>query len=209
MTEGDRPSLPSKLLDRLRADPLRAPEALALAASEVHAPSAAAWVAEQRSRYAREDAELAKAAKRSHAAYARFGGAAMGVGGFLTVLPDLATLAWIQSRMVFYIAAAHGYDPADPMRPAELLVLQDLYDNPIAARKALDGAGQSVASAFIDKRGRTDDAITARLAKMVGKAGGKRVAGRMVPGFAILFNAATNERDTRALADRTIRFYGG
>jgi hypothetical protein len=30
-----------------------------------------------------------------------------------------------------------------------------------------------------------------------------------VPFFAIAYNAVSNERDTRALADRAIRFYGG
>jgi hypothetical protein len=205
----ERPSLPTSLLDRLRADPLRAPETIALAAAERHGPAAREWEATQRARYVRDSEELARAAKRSHASYARFGGAAMGVGGFVTVLPDLASLAWIQSRMVFFIAAAYGFDPTDPMRPAELLVLQELYDTPAAAREGLDGAGQSLASAMIDRRTNADDAMIARLTKMVGKAGAKRVAGRLIPGFAVLFNAVTNERDTRALADRAIRFYGG
>jgi hypothetical protein len=33
--------------------------------------------------------------------------------------------------------------------------------------------------------------------------------GRLVPGFEIAFNAIGYERDTRALADRAIAFYGG
>jgi hypothetical protein len=51
--------------------------------------------------------------------------------------------------------------------------------------------------------------MIARLAVMVGKSSAKRLAGRLVPGFAIAFNAVTNERDTRRLADRAMRFYGG
>ena len=66
-------------------------------------------------------------AKRRHASLARLEGAATGVGGFLTVVPDIVLLAWIQSRLVFFVAAAYGFDPRDPMRPAELLVLRDLY----------------------------------------------------------------------------------
>lgn len=209
MADDQRPSVPASLLERLREDPLRAPETLALAAAERHGPAAAEWAESQRARYARSGEDLARAAKRSHASYARFGGAAMGVGGFLTVLPDLASLAWIQSRMVFFVATAYGFDPLDPMRPAELLVLQELYATPAEAREALDGAGRSVASAMLDARTSSDDAMVARLTKMVGKAGAKRVAGRLIPGFAILFNAASNERDTRALADRAIAFYGG
>ncbi len=44
---------------------------------------------------------------------------------------------------------------------------------------------------------------------MVGKSSGKKFAGRMIPGFAIAFNAVANRRDTNALAKRAIKFYGG
>jgi hypothetical protein len=201
--------LPGSLWDRLRADPVRAPEHLALAASERHAPAAAAWVAEKRGMYAHEGADLAQMAKRRHAGLARFGGAAGGVGGVLTMIPDLAALAWIQSRLVFFIAAAYGYDPHDPMRPAELLVLQGLYPDPKSAREALDGLGKTMAEAYIGSRMQRDETLANRLLKMVGKRAARRVAGRLVPFFAIAYNAVANERETRALADRAIRFYGG
>jgi len=209
MTIDEPPAPPESLLARLRADPVRAPEHLALAAAERHGPAAAEWRAEQGGE---DPAQLAKRAKRSHARMARIGGAATGVGGWLTVLPDLAAVGWIQSRMTFFIAAAHGYDPRDPMRPAELLVLWELYDDPLQAREALDGAGRSVASAAA-KRAVTpsgdDQALLGRLARAAAARGGRHMAGRLIPGAAILFNAVGNERATRALADRAIRFYGG
>jgi len=201
--------LPPSLWDRLRTDPARAPEYIALAAAERHAPAAAAWVEERRRMYAHTPAQLAQMAKRRHAALARFGGAATGIGGIVTALPDLATAAWIQSRMVFFIAAAYGYDPFDPMRPAELLVIRDLYPDPQSARRALDGAGTTVARAYIGSRAQRDEALAARLARFVGRRVTRRFAGRLVPFAAIAFNAIGNERETRALADRTIRFYGG
>jgi hypothetical protein len=201
--------LPEGLWDRLRSDPVRAPEHLALAAAQRHGPAAAAWVAERSGRYAADGRELALMAKRRHATLARFEGAATGIGGFLTVVPDLAALAWIQSRLVFFVAAAYGYDPLDPMRPAELLVLRDLYSDAATARRALDGAGKTVAEAFVGSKLQREEAMIARLAMMVGKGGAKRLAGRLVPGFAIAFNAVTNERDTRKLADRAMTFYGG
>ena len=68
-------------------------------------------------------------AKRRHATLARFEGAATGVGGVITLVPDMVGLAWIQTRLVFFVAAAYGFDPRDPMRPAELLVLMELYDD--------------------------------------------------------------------------------
>jgi hypothetical protein len=66
-----------------------------------------------------------------------------------------------------------------------------------------------MAEAYIGSRLQRDEALAARLLKMVGKRGGRRVAGRLIPFFAIAFNAVANERDTRALADRAIKFYGG
>jgi EcsC protein family len=203
--------VPESLWERLRADPLRAPEHIALAASEQHAPAAAAWVAEKRTRLTVSNDELARMAKRRHATLARFGGAATGLGGLLTVVPDAVLLAWVQSRLVFFMAAAYGYDPHDPMRPAELLVLRDLYPDPHTARQALDGIGKTVAEAYVGskiERGR-EAAMLSRLLQFVGKRAANRAAARLIPGIAIAFNAVANERDTRALADRAMRFYGG
>ena len=204
-------ALPDSLWDRLRADPARAPEYLALAAAERHGPAAAKWVQERRAMYAVSPRELALMAKRRHAGLARFSGAATGVGGFITVIPDLAAAAWVQSRLVFFVAASYGFDPLDPMRPAEQLVLQGLYPDPPAARRALDGAGTHVAQAMVTSKlgGSEEQALAARLARMVGRHAVRRMAGRLIPGFAIAFNAIGNERDTRALGDRAIAFYGG
>jgi hypothetical protein len=201
--------IPSALFERMRADPVRAPEHIALAAAERHAPAAAEWAREKRTRFSHDGRELAEMAKRRHAMLARFEGAATGVGGILTVLPDLAGLAWIQTRLIFFVAAAYGYDPHDPMRPAELLVITHLYDDVHEARDALDGIGRTMAEAYAASRIQRDEALMMRLAKMVGKSSARRFAGRFVPGFAVAFNAIANERDTRALADRAIKFYGG
>jgi hypothetical protein len=201
--------IPRTLWERIRSDPVRAPEYIALAAADMHAPAAAAWAKEKRGRFHVSGHDLAEMAKRKHATLARFEGAATGVGGFITFVPDLVGLAWIQSRLVFFVAAAYGYDPYDPMRPAELLVLRDLYPDPATARQALDGIGTTVAAAYAGSRLQREEAIVSRLAYMVGRRTLRRVAGRMIPGFAIAFNAVANERDTRKLADRTIRFYGG
>jgi hypothetical protein len=201
--------LPQRLWERLREDPARAPEHLALAAAEWHAPVAERWVAEKRAMYKVEPRDLALMAKKRHASLARIGGAATGVGGFVTVIPDLAAAAWIQSRLVFFVAAAYGYDPHDPMRPAELLVLRDLYPDPKAARDALDGLGTTVGEAYIRNRMDRDEALARRLAMFVGKRAVRRLGARLIPGLAIAVNAIGNERETRALADKAIRFYGG
>ena len=201
--------MPKGLWERVRADPVRAPEHIALAAARTFAPQAQRWASDKRSRFAVEPSELARMAKKRHATMARFEGAATGVGGILTMVPDLVALAWIQSRLVFYIAAAYGYDPSDPMRPAELLVLHDFYPDPQTARKALDGIGATVVQAYVGSKLQRDEALALRLAKMVGVRSARKLAGRLIPGVAVAFNAIGNERRTRALADAAIRFYGG
>jgi hypothetical protein len=188
---------------------VRAPEHIALAASRTFAPQAAAWAAEKRANYRVSPAELAKMAKKRHATLARFEGAATGVGGVVTMVPDLVALAWIQSRLVFYVAAAYGYDPHDPMRPAEALVLFDFYKDPQTARRALDGIGATVVEAYIGSKLQREEALALRLAKLLGIRSARKLAGRLIPGVAIVFNSVGNERRTRALADKAIRFYGG
>lgn len=208
-TDEHRPHLPDGLLASLRADPVRAPEHLALAAADRHGPAAARWIAEHGGR--RDARKLARDVKRSHARYARFSGAATGIGGFYTVVPDLALLLWIQSRMVFHVAAAFDFDPRDRMRPAELMVLWDLYPDPEAARIALDGASGPAAVAIARSkldRG-TDEKVTERLMRAAARQGARRLGGKLIPGFAVFVNSIGNERSTRALADDAIAFYGG
>ena len=157
--------LPPGLWDRLRLDPVRSPEHIALAALADVRAAGRGWAAEKRTHYRVSPAELAKMAKKRHATLARFEGAATGIGGIVTMVPDLVALAWIQSRLVFYIAAAYGYDPHDPMRPAEALVLFDFYKDPETARRALDGIGSTVVEAYVGSKLQRDEALALRLAK--------------------------------------------
>jgi hypothetical protein len=211
LAEVDEPTEgpPASLWERLRADPLRAPEHVALAASELHAPAAADWADRRRRVYGTDPKTLAQMARRRHATLASVEGAATGVGGFITLVPDLVGLAWIQSRLVFFIAAAYGFDPRDPMRPAELLVLNGLYNTPGEARAALDGIGATLVESYVGSKLTRDETLAYKLAKSVGKSSTKKFAGRLIPGFAIAFNSVANRRDTNALAKRAIAFYGG
>jgi EcsC protein family len=209
MDDASARELPPGLWDRLRLDPVRAPEHIALAAAQTFAPQAERWAADKRANFRVAPAELAKMAKKRHATLARFEGAATGIGGIVTMAPDIVALAWIQSRLIFYVAAAYGYDPHDPMRPAEALVLFEFYPDPVTARRALDGIGPTVAQAYVGSRLQREEALVMRLAKIVGIRSARKLAGRLIPGIAILFNSVGNERRTRALADRAIRFYGG
>jgi hypothetical protein len=208
--ESDEPAAapPERLLARLRADPLRAPEHIALAASEQHAPAAARWAGRRRHVYGTNPRQLGEMARRRHATLASVEGAATGVGGFITLVPDLVGLAWIQSRLVFFVAAAYGYDPHDRMRPAELLVINGLYPDVASARAALDGVGTTIAETYVGSKLTRDEALVKRLLLFVGKSTAMK-AGRLIPGFAIFFNSVSNRRDTNRVARRAIKFYGG
>jgi hypothetical protein len=100
----DRP--PKRVWDRLIAEPDRAPEYIALAAAERFGPQAREWVRVAGPGHSSE--ELAQIAFKKHVRMARLEGGALGIGGVITAAPDLVALLWIQSRMVFYIAAAYG-----------------------------------------------------------------------------------------------------
>src|SRR5690349_2414633 len=97
--------VPRELFARVRADPARAPEHIALAAADLHAPAAAAWAAKHHARGVTDRRSLGLVAKRRHVRLARLEGAATGLGGWTTTAADLVALAWIQSRMVFFVAA--------------------------------------------------------------------------------------------------------
>ncbi|MCA1699023.1 MAG: EcsC family protein, partial [Actinobacteria bacterium] len=87
---------PASLLERLRAEPDRAPEIVALAAGERFAGPARRFADRLRALGHPPD-EIARQAVRRHARMARAEGAVVGAGGALTVVPDLVALAWLQS----------------------------------------------------------------------------------------------------------------
>jgi hypothetical protein len=201
--------IPRRLWDQLRADPARAPEQIALAAAEVHGPAAARWLAERDARRPRPPETHARDAVRRHAHLARATGAATGLGGWTTMALDLAGVAWIQSRMVFFVAAAYGWDPRDPMRPAELLVLQGVYADPYEAREALDGTGKPIAAAYAGNLSGGSEPLAGRLVRLVGGHATQRLGGKVIPGFASIVGSISNARDTKDLGRRAIEFYGG
>jgi uncharacterized protein (DUF697 family) len=200
---------PGSLWDRLRAQPDRAPELIALVAAEKFGPQAEHWVRIAGPGHTPE--KLARIAYRKHVRLARLEGGALGVGGALTAAPDLVALLWIQSRMVFYVAAAYGYDPRHPMRPAELLALQELYPTAAEARAALDGLGKHMAQAMAERAlsSRRDGALHMKVAKYIAKRMAKRWAGRLIPLIGAPIGAVQNAGATKALGRRALAYYGG
>ena len=200
---------PKRVWDRILAEPDRAPEYIALAAAERFGPQAKEWVRIAGPGHTR--AELARVAMKKHVRLARLEGGALGIGGAITAAPDLVALLWLQSRMVWYIAAAYGYDPNHPMRPAEYLALQGLYDTPAHAREALDGVGKRLAQAMAEKAltGRRPEMLHMRLAKYVIRRIARRYAGRLIPFIGAPIGAMQNGNVTGLLGRRALAYYGG
>jgi hypothetical protein len=200
--------LPRAVWDRLRERPGRVPEVIALAAADTFAPQAEHWVEVAGAGHTPKS--LAKTAYRKHVRLARLEGMTLGIGGAVTAGLDLSALAWIQARMVFYIAAAYGYEPRHPMRPAELLALWEIYPTPKEAREALDGLGKPLVQAMAESqlKGR-DKAITETLVRFVGRRVARRAAGRMLPVISAPIAAIQNGGATKDLGRRALAFYGG
>ena len=198
---------PKRVWDRILAEPDRAPEYIALAAAERFGPQAAEWVRVAGAGHT--PAELARIAFKKHVRMARLEGGALGIGGAITVAPDLVALLWIQSRMVFYIAAAYGYDPEHPMRPAEYLALQGLYDTPAQARQALDGVGKHMAQAMAERAlsGRRTETLHLRAAKYIAKRLARRYAGRFIPLIGAPLGALQNGGVTKQLGEAALSYY--
>ena len=189
------------------AQPERAPELIALSAADRFGPQAAEWVRIAGPGHTPE--RLAKVAYRKHVRIARIEGGALGIGGVFTAAPDMVALLWIQSRMIFYIAAAHGYDPHHPMRPAELLALQGVYETPAEARAALDGMGKLMAQAMVEKalEGRSTEGLQIRLAKYLAKRVARRYAGRWIPFIGAPLGALQNAGATKDVGKLAMSFY--
>jgi len=200
---------PKRVWDRILAEPDRAPEYIALAAAERFGPQAEEWV--RIAGPGHTQAELARIALKKHVRLARLEGGALGIGGIITAAPDLVALLWLQSRLVWYIAAAYGFDPNHPMRPAEYLALQGLYDTPADAREALDGVGKRLAFAIAEKTltGRRPEMLHMRLAKYVTKRIARRYAGRLIPFIGAPIGAMQNGNATSRLGRQAIEYYGG
>ena len=198
---------PKRLWNRMLAEPDRAPEYIALAAAERFGPQAEEWVRIAGPGHTPE--QLARVAFKKHVRLARLEGGALGVGGVVTLAPDMVALLWIQSRMVFYIAAAYGYDPRHPMRPAEYLALQGLYDTPAEAREALDGIGQADGPG--DGRARAQLPQDRRAPPQAGEVPARRLfrryADKLIPLIGAPIGAVQNGSVTKQLGQRALQYY--
>jgi hypothetical protein len=199
--------LPGGLWARMRADPLHAPEHLALSAVERLGPEARDAVADLR-RSGTSDDRLARSVRRRFTRQARYSGAAAGIFGLPGAVVDLGVLAWTQARMALHIAAVYGKDPTDRERAAELLVLQNVHPFVAAADTALDvAAGRAMPSQLLDHATWSNVELAKSLANMVTQHAARRSLVKVVPLLAVPLGAMVNAGATKRLADRAIELY--
>lgn len=209
--------LPEGLWKQLRQDPTHAPQHLALAAVDRWGQQARDYSDRVRREHpGATNGELAEMVRTRHAMLARMEGASAGVpasvwpvvGAAAVLLPDVGSLAWIQSRMVVHIAAVYGHDTTDRETAAELLVLQGIYNTTEAANRALTEASKRVATRVVNKyiKGATL-VLLKQLFRYVGIKFTRTGLLKAVPFVAVPLGAGVNEVSTRSLGKRAIKYY--
>jgi hypothetical protein len=68
--------------------------------------------------------QLALRANREAIRTAAFGGALIGSSFYVGIIPATAMIYFDQLVTILRVAAIYGHDPADPLRAAEILVIQ-------------------------------------------------------------------------------------
>ncbi|BFU47852.1 hypothetical protein [Krasilnikovia sp. MM14-A1004] len=133
------------------------------------------------------------------------------VAGSRTPVALLAANAVTHAELALHIAAAHGLDPTDPARAADLLVLTQVHESRDAAEQALVAARQPAH----ERGGAESDRLRGlwRAGRMAGLQAGAwallRTANRYFPGTSLLAAALTGRSSARNMASKATLFYRG
>lgn len=203
--------VPPGLLRRALADPVHAPELLALRAVSQLADRAQSDVRLLRERNPHAtDRQLAVYFKLKYSRAARWEGAGTGMAGLAGLPADLVLLAWVQNKLVLSIAAVYGHDMSDHTdRAADLLMIQGVHNSRDAARRALVDLVQEASTRLIKRYLRKDVLVLVKqMFRVVGiKFTRKAVLEKAVPLVSAPISAGVNEVSTRLLANQAIKFY--
>ena len=202
------------VLRRLAAQPVYAPELLALAAVQSLGPAAKSWADEVRSTYPDvTTAGLVRLATGRYDRMAKAGGALASLAGVAGPVLEGATLAWTQAGLLLHLAAAHDQDPTHPDRAAELLAFTGVHPDLTSARNAV---GRAVDATGPDTEP-TDDPVrdvaeagrrlAVPLAWQTGAWATLRLLTRRLPGAGPLLAGIACADVNRRLASRAIAHY--
>ncbi len=141
--ERDEKSPPAAMWRALRLDPRHAAEVSVLYALPLLIPHVEHWRRSNVDRHPTETSDkMARRVVRRSTSVARRGGLITGSTFYVGLLPAMAMIYVEQLTAVLRIAAVFGRDPAEPVRAAEILVIQGRYPTVAQAALALQGAGR-------------------------------------------------------------------
>ncbi|MDY7090573.1 MAG: hypothetical protein SYR96_36465 [Actinomycetota bacterium] len=191
---------------RLIADPLRTPEILALAAVSTIGPRAREWASDISSTYpAATSAGLARLATRQFTRFGALAGVFGALAGSYASIALVSTRTLTDAELILHLAAAHGFDPTDPRRAVDLLVITQVHETVADAEQAL--------AATLNEEPATSglgDAALRLGRGFVQRSGGwtvLRAINRYYPGVSLLGAVLTSAADTQATAARAARYY--
>lgn len=191
---------------RLIADPGHSPELLALAAVQTLGPQAQEWAVRMREAYPNASPDgIARLASQQFVRFGTVSSVFAAVAGSYAPLTLLGAAGLAHAELSLHVAAAYGWDPADPARAVDLLLLTRVHPTREDAEAALAAAREHSP----DSAGLTDAAW--RLGRMVAvHAGGwtvLRVINRFLPGASLLTAVLTSRAAARTVAARANLFY--
>jgi hypothetical protein len=210
------------LVRGLRHDPHHAPELVLLHTVPQLSPQVRRWHASLLRRHPQTDVDkLAAKLIRRATAQARWDGGVTGSSFYFGMPPAIASLYCRQVMTVLQIAALHGYDPTNPARLVDLLVIQGRHPDAEAASAALRTAGATAPGVHLPNPFTSLRHALRHVPGMVGvrfnafRRGGPvnatlsvaKVASYLVPVLGIPAWAIDQARATRKLGNDAAAFY--
>jgi hypothetical protein len=205
----------------LRRDPKHAPEIAVLYALPQLAPHVQKWWLEKSTKHpSAPPARMAKRVVRRSTGVARRGGLITGSSFYVGMAPAMAMIYCEQLVLALRIAAVYGRDPMDPIRAADILVIQGRYESVSNAAAALRQAGiphpettRSERRAFFDVVSQLPSMIGLRIRRFSARSPleivivGAEVASYLVPVISLPVWAFASARAMRRLGRAASDFY--
>lgn len=218
---GGGPRAPG-LWEALRRNPTRASEIGVLYSLPQLAPHVRRWWQKKSHSAPTDDPRrTARRVLRRSTNVARRGGLITGSSFYVGMVPAMAMIYCEQLVIVLRIAAVFGRDPTDPVRAAEILVIQGRYATleEAAAALARAGADRGVRSTGADTAVRAIQQLPAMIGLRVRRVNwrspidvvvfGAEIASYLVPVISLPVWAYASARAMRRIGRSAIDFYGG
>ena len=167
--ERDEKAQPAAMWRALRLDPRHAAEVSVLYALPQLIPHVEHWRRTNVARHPTEPPEkMARRVLRRSTSVARRGGLITGTSFYVGMLPAMAMIYFEQLTAVLRIAAVFGRDPMEPVRAAEILVIQGRYPTVAEAAVALQRVGRRATQCPVATDAPTIGGVVRQLPSMIG-----------------------------------------